>query len=547
MRSGGKPRRRAPVQSSEASPAAPPTPEQTAEPRPTEPAPAQETTASPAPVQAAATESPAEATPEPAPAPPEPAPAAPEAQPEAAPEPPPQPAPDQQRLPSFDEAELLIRVPTELLAASPEEEAAPGEERPIAIDPRQVELARFARLHLRTGLLIQARAELEELAGSDALDRDGQLDLAEIRWRTGDLGGAGMAAEAYLLAGGSMMLGYLIAAEVASERGRLADARELLGRAVSKGASNLQALFAGVPCRAEWPESVWLAPAQSFEGSAVPSLTAVIEELERPAPVEPPAEPEADEIEGFEAEALEPAAIEPEAEPVEPAVEGAQLAPETVEAASEIAPLEPVALEETVEIEEPVEGLSIETFEAEALEPEAIEPEIQPVQAEAFAAPLVEPVPAPPVEPVPVEAALLEPIAPNPWDEELAVANAALAGNDALLAALHFAVALRLSRSAAKAVLAGIGDRNDLPLLLVRLDAEKALGNVQGAGRTLAALTTGLTSDSSIARSTEPSATHQEPVVPAESDAATALDPDPDPDADPDPDSAPGQTPIRWE
>jgi hypothetical protein len=60
---------------------------------------------------------------------------------------------------------------------------------------------RLARLHLRTGLLRLARVELEQLAGADALDEDGVLDLAEARWRTGDLRGAAAAAEAWLDAG----------------------------------------------------------------------------------------------------------------------------------------------------------------------------------------------------------------------------------------------------------------------------------------------------------------------------------------------------------
>ena len=49
----------------------------------------------------------------------------------------------------------------------------------------------LARLHLRLGSLALARAELETLAGRDALDADGLVDLAEARWRTGDIAGAG--------------------------------------------------------------------------------------------------------------------------------------------------------------------------------------------------------------------------------------------------------------------------------------------------------------------------------------------------------------------
>ena len=41
----------------------------------------------------------------------------------------------------------------------------------------------LARLHLRLGSLALARAELETLAGQDALDGEGLVDLAEARWR----------------------------------------------------------------------------------------------------------------------------------------------------------------------------------------------------------------------------------------------------------------------------------------------------------------------------------------------------------------------------
>ena len=46
---------------------------------------------------------------------------------------------------------------------------------------------RLARVHLRTGSLSLARVELEKLAGSGLLDVASMLDLAEVRWRTGDL------------------------------------------------------------------------------------------------------------------------------------------------------------------------------------------------------------------------------------------------------------------------------------------------------------------------------------------------------------------------
>src|SRR5665811_1883960 len=65
----------------------------------------------------------------------------------------------------------------------------------------QAAAGRLARLHLGTGLLRLARVELEELAGDGGLDTAGILDLAEARWRTGDLRGAAEAAGAWLDAG----------------------------------------------------------------------------------------------------------------------------------------------------------------------------------------------------------------------------------------------------------------------------------------------------------------------------------------------------------
>lgn len=61
---------------------------------------------------------------------------------------------------------------------------------------------RLAHVHLHTGMLRLARVELEELAGAGTLDADGVLDLAEARWRTGDLRGAAEAASVWLEADG---------------------------------------------------------------------------------------------------------------------------------------------------------------------------------------------------------------------------------------------------------------------------------------------------------------------------------------------------------
>ena len=65
---------------------------------------------------------------------------------------------------------------------------------------RDIDLV-LARLHLRLGSLQLARAELEEMAGKAILDDEGLIDLAEARWRTGDLAGAGEAANVALASG----------------------------------------------------------------------------------------------------------------------------------------------------------------------------------------------------------------------------------------------------------------------------------------------------------------------------------------------------------
>ncbi|MEX2183893.1 MAG: hypothetical protein WEC14_05560 [Chloroflexota bacterium] len=112
----------------------------------------------------------------------------------------------------------------------------------------------LARLHLRLGSLALARAELETLAGRDALDDDGLVDLAEVRWRTGDVTGAGEAAQAILGdADDGPLLALVVAAEAAMVRGRPTESRRLAERAVAAAGATLDAVFAGMPRAAVWP------------------------------------------------------------------------------------------------------------------------------------------------------------------------------------------------------------------------------------------------------------------------------------------------------
>jgi len=121
---------------------------------------------------------------------------------------------------------------------------------------RSVE-ARLARLHLRTGMLALARAELETLAARGELDSTALADLAEARWRSGDLPGGGEAAVAHLDGGGAEPIALVVAAEALAARGRTADARataeRLLAALAGTGDDPLEALFAGQPRSAAWP------------------------------------------------------------------------------------------------------------------------------------------------------------------------------------------------------------------------------------------------------------------------------------------------------
>ncbi len=96
-------------------------------------------------------------------------------------------------------------------------------------------------------------AELEALAGAGELDDDGLLTLAEARWRTGDLTGAGEAAQAYLTAGGEAIVGLVIAAEATAAVGRPGEARRLAARALNRADVPLDRVFAGMPRSLIWP------------------------------------------------------------------------------------------------------------------------------------------------------------------------------------------------------------------------------------------------------------------------------------------------------
>jgi hypothetical protein len=120
---------------------------------------------------------------------------------------------------------------------------------------RIAEDRRLATLHLRLGGLALARAELEDLQRRSELDAPGLADLAEARWRSGDLAAAATAALDHLDAGGSRPIARVIAAEAAAAAGRPAEARAHVEALGPVEADALEHLFAGMPRRAFWPSA----------------------------------------------------------------------------------------------------------------------------------------------------------------------------------------------------------------------------------------------------------------------------------------------------
>ena len=111
----------------------------------------------------------------------------------------------------------------------------------------------LASLHLRLGSLALARSELETFAGRGVLDATARIDLAEVRWRTGDLVGAGEVAREALAGGGEAIVALVVASEAASALGRPSEARRLAGRAMSLHGGPVDHVFAGMPRSSVWP------------------------------------------------------------------------------------------------------------------------------------------------------------------------------------------------------------------------------------------------------------------------------------------------------
>ncbi|MEO5919023.1 MAG: hypothetical protein ABIQ17_05625 [Candidatus Limnocylindrales bacterium] len=111
---------------------------------------------------------------------------------------------------------------------------------------------RLAAIHVRLGSLLLARAELESLASRDVLPADGLADLAELRWRSGDIERAGEAAAAHLAAGGNRPIARVVLAESDAAAGRTVEAGNHVQTLRDLPAAELETLFAGMPQRAPW-------------------------------------------------------------------------------------------------------------------------------------------------------------------------------------------------------------------------------------------------------------------------------------------------------
>jgi tetratricopeptide (TPR) repeat protein len=152
---------------------------------------------------------------------------------------------------------------------------------PVRTSPRPtartVELV-LAHTHLRLGSLALARVELETMAGMGLLDTGGIVDLAEVRWRTGDLLGAGEAASAALRDDPDLPIALVISAEAAAALGRPTEARRLADKAIRTAGSQIDLIFAGMPRSGVWPADVAEPPPTAptlFDREPEPAVSAL--------------------------------------------------------------------------------------------------------------------------------------------------------------------------------------------------------------------------------------------------------------------------------
>jgi len=139
---------------------------------------------------------------------------------------------------------------------------------------------RMAHLHLRTGLPALARVELEALAGRGELGTPAWADLAEARWRGGDLGGAADAARVHLDQGGDQVLAEVVVIESLAAAGDHRDARRLAQRVLARAdvdEAALDRVFAGRPRSNAWPgRHGGAAPAASVAAASAPAAVPAV-------------------------------------------------------------------------------------------------------------------------------------------------------------------------------------------------------------------------------------------------------------------------------
>ncbi len=250
---------------------------------------------------------------------------------------------------------------------------------------------RLSRLHLRMGALELARAELEAQAGAGQLDTDALLDLAEVRWRTGDLSGAGVAANAYLAADRDDVLALVIAAEASAAAGHPGEARQLVSRVLGREVADLDAVFAGMPRSWMWPLEPTVEPtsvADLFPGAERPMAGPLKPESDgRPLPVShrpPPPTPTAGGLVAVVDGSAAPVAVEPIPAGAEASAEAA--APHLQAARSALAAGDATAaadrLAELLRVRPDLSNAVLEALDRTALRPDAGGASDEPTDAE---------------------------------------------------------------------------------------------------------------------------------------------------------------------
>ncbi len=329
----------------------------------------------------------------------------------------------------------------------------PGGHEPDDRPTRSMSLV-LARLHLRTGALALARTELETLAGRDALDDAGILDLAEVRWRTGDVAGAGEAVTALLEgasdgdpeAGDGQSITLVIAAEAAAARGRPTEARRHAERLRAVDSAEIDAIFAGGARSSAWPpDPLTLVPrdATLFAPAANGDRSAPAIEATSPIP------PTRSSLAAAETLAtgspglwdLEPASL-PSDDPV--ADEPPEIDPELAAVAEAIAATDAIA-----QTADDANGLDLAWEGTQAVDEDDTDAALD---------------------------------GPDP-DASLDEGIAALAAGDHATAAVHLGLVLRLTPVLAPRVLEILGDDDDPGLAFVRGDAYRLVGREREARR----------------------------------------------------------------